>query len=144
MSWAYSESSVTVSLNTFLVEGYVDTVLSVNQVLALSSGAAVNGNRGWNGYSISKAGLNMLIKLYSKECDKTHFTAIAPGLVHTKMMKDLLNLKVNEKFPSLLTLKNSVGTEKMQQPYNAALNIINNLQNFKTSPSGEFIDIRSI
>jgi NAD(P)-dependent dehydrogenase (short-subunit alcohol dehydrogenase family) len=37
----------------------------IDQILMISSGAAVLGNKGWNGYALSKAALNMLARLYA-------------------------------------------------------------------------------
>ena len=48
-----------------------------NKVVTISSGAAVNGNRGWSGYSISKAALNMLTMLYAREM-KTSILPLLP------------------------------------------------------------------
>ena len=54
-------------------------IATVKQVVAISSGAAVNGNRGWNAYAISKAAFKMMISLYAQEYPHTHFSSIAPG-----------------------------------------------------------------
>ncbi|HFD14480.1 MAG TPA: SDR family NAD(P)-dependent oxidoreductase, partial [Epsilonproteobacteria bacterium] len=47
----------------------------VQQVVGISSGAAVNGSKGWGAYSLSKSALNMLLKVYAKELPETHFTS---------------------------------------------------------------------
>ena len=69
-------------VNLWSQKTVLDVLLSdsrdVRQVVTMSSGASVNGNRGWNGYSISKAALNMLTRLYARECPDTHFAALAP------------------------------------------------------------------
>jgi len=63
---------------------------SVKQIVAISSGASVNGSFGWGGYSLSKATLNMLVKLYSREMKNTHISALAPGIIKTPMVDYIL------------------------------------------------------
>ncbi len=58
----------------------------VRQVIMVSSGATVLGNKGWGAYALSKAGLNMLARLYDHEFPDTHISALAPGLIDTAMM----------------------------------------------------------
>ena len=50
--------------NKVLLDAIFESGIVVTQVVAISSGAAVNGNRGWSGYSISKAAFLMMMKLY--------------------------------------------------------------------------------
>lgn len=64
----------------------------VRQVVMISSGAAVLGNKGWGGYALSKAALNMLARLYAHELPDTHITALAPGIVDTAMMEHLCEI----------------------------------------------------
>ena len=67
----------TLETNVWVNKTVLDNLFSqgrrIDQVVAMSSGASVNGNRGWAGYSISKAALNMLTKLYARERPDTHF-----------------------------------------------------------------------
>ena len=37
--------------------------IRIRQIVFMSSGAAVNGNKGWSGYALSKAALNMMAQL---------------------------------------------------------------------------------
>ena len=55
--------------------------------MGISSGAAVNGNRGWGGYSLSKAALNMLTKQASIDLAALGIRVISlsPGWVRTEM-----------------------------------------------------------
>ena len=57
---------VNVWANKILIDSLIRQVNEVKQVVAISSGAAVSGSRGWNAYSLSKAALNMLINLVCK------------------------------------------------------------------------------
>jgi len=93
--------------NKVILDYFIDKGISIDQVVAVSSGASVNGNRGWHGYSISKAALNMLIKLYSREMIHTHFTALAPGLILTPMLEDFVLSADEKKFPSVKRIKES-------------------------------------
>ncbi|MEC8209455.1 MAG: SDR family NAD(P)-dependent oxidoreductase, partial [Verrucomicrobiota bacterium] len=71
--------------NKWLLDCLFADERSVEQVVAISSGASQSGSRGWNGYSLSKSALNMLIKLYAGERSQTHFISLAPGLIDTAM-----------------------------------------------------------
>ena len=63
-----SDLRETMEINVWANKWLLDTLFtegrSVQQVVAISSGASLSGSRGWNGYSLSKAALNMLIQLY--------------------------------------------------------------------------------
>ncbi|NLR90320.1 SDR family NAD(P)-dependent oxidoreductase [Flammeovirga agarivorans] len=118
--------------------------IDVKQVVAISSGASVNGNKGWSGYSLSKAALNMLVKLYAVEYQKTHYTALAPGLIDTGM-QDYLCEKVNhEEFPSMGRLKAARGTEVMPKPKEAAENIASIFPKLLEHTSGSYQDVRKL
>jgi len=116
----------------------------VNQVVGISSGAAVNGNKGWNGYSISKAALNMMIKLYAVEQLDTHFMSFAPGLVDTAMQDYLCSKSETEEFPSLARIQSARGTENMPTPDELAEKLPAVFEKLKQYESGSFIDIRKM
>lgn len=130
--------------NKLTLDALRDASVSVDQVLTLSSGAAVNGNRGWNGYSISKAALNMFTHLYAQEWPEAHFTAFAPGLVDTAMQDYLCGEVDTGRYPSVQKLIEARGTENMPQPQEAARRIIKVLPKLKELPSGAFADIRKL
>lgn len=132
---------INVWANKIILDCLINENKEVNQIIGISSGAAVNGNKGWGGYSISKASLNMLLKLYSREMENTHIIALAPGLVLTPMLEYILKNVDEEKFPSVKRLKSSY----KQTPREAAEKIFNLLATIKENfKSGEFIDIRKI
>ena len=118
--------------------------IPIKQLVSISSGAAVNGNRGWNGYALSKAGLNMLTKLYASEEENTHFSALAPGLIDTAMQDYIYNLPSCDKYPSLDKLKQAKGTVNMPDPDEAALMLIETFPKLLKFQSGSFIDIRQL
>ena len=116
----------------------------VKQIVLISSGAAVNGNRGWNGYALSKATLNMLTMQYAHEFPDTHLTAFAPGLVHTAMQDKLCNEIDTENYPSIKALKNALGTESMPEPEAAGAIIARAFDQLHRYPTGSFVDLRKM
>lgn len=116
----------------------------VGQVIMISSGAAVLGNKGWGGYALSKAALNMLARLYAHEFPDTHISAVAPGIIDTPMMDHLCEEADAEEFPALKRFRNARGTEAMPSPREAAERLLSVLDDLRTRPSGSFIDIREI
>ena len=121
-----------------------DCHCDVDHIVAISSGASVNGNRGWSGYSISKAGLNMLIKLYSEELPNIHFLSLAPGLIDTSMQETISRIEDTSTYPALQRLQKARGTDNMPHPLEAARRILERWDDLAASPSGAFLDIRKI
>ena len=116
----------------------------VRQILLISSGAAILGNRGWGGYALSKAALNMLTRLYSHEFRDTHLCALAPGIIDTAMMDQLCDETDATRFPALERLQSARGTDAMPEPEEAAERILSVLDELRRRPSGSFVDIREI
>ncbi len=116
----------------------------IHNVVLMSSGAAVNGNRGWNGYALSKATLNMLTAQYAHEFTNTHLIAFAPGIIHTTMQDKLCNEIDTEKFPSINALKQAYGTEYMPTAEVAGKKIAEGFDRLSEFETGSFIDIRNI
>jgi len=110
------------------------------QIVAISSGASVSGARGWNAYAISKAALNMMIKLYAAEMPYTHLTSLAPGLIETPMMKHILTHANAAKFPVVQRLAAS----QRLNPLDAAMLLIDIFPRLKEFPSGEYVDVRDL
>ena len=77
---------INVWANKTVLDWLHNSAVRVDQVVMISSGAAVLGNRGWGGYALSKAALNMLARLYAHEFPQTHLCALAPGIIDTAMM----------------------------------------------------------
>lgn len=118
--------------------------IQITQVIMMSSGASKLGNRGWAGYALSKAALNMLAALYANEFPNTHISALAPGIIDTVMMDHLCEEADAETYPALKRLRAARGTEAMPGPEQAADNILSVLDQLKERPSGAFIDIREL
>ncbi|MDA9328596.1 SDR family NAD(P)-dependent oxidoreductase [Flavobacteriales bacterium] len=137
--------NVNVWANKPVIDTLIKNIPSLVKVVAISSGASINGNKGWGGYSISKAALNMLIKLYASENKKTLFYSLAPGLVDTAMQDYLCGNKLNiNDFPAQKKLKSARNTASMPQPEIAAKSLSNAIKNLNDYNSGEFIDIRNL
>ena len=117
---------------------------SVKQVVAISSGASQSGSRGWNGYSLSKSALNMLIKLYAGERSQTHFTSLAPGLIDTAMQDYLTNLPHDPRYKPLDILKAAKGTEIMPDGETCARRLIEVFPELLQVESGSYVDIRKL
>jgi len=123
--------------NKVIIDTLMDLGIKVKTLIGISSGAARNCNRGWNAYSLSKAVLNCLLKLYSWELPGTKVISLAPGLVLTPMLKEVMS-QDEEKYPSVKRIKNS----PKLTPEKTAEFIFSILPKLKNVESGSFIDLR--
>jgi NAD(P)-dependent dehydrogenase (short-subunit alcohol dehydrogenase family) len=136
---------VNVWANKLILDWLIERQIPVDQVVAISSGAAVNMNYGWGGYSISKSALNNLVQLYAPEMTDTHLTALAPGLVDTAMQDYLCGEVDSQQFPSVQKLKDARGTDNMPDARQAAETILDLLDDLRDNqPSGSFVDVRQL
>lgn len=135
---------VNVWSNKVLLDTLAAIESKVEQVVLISSGAAVKGNRGWGGYAISKAALNMLVQVLAAERPETHFTALAPGLVDTAMQKYIRTLPDTPEFAAFARLKAAYGTPEMVDSMTVATRIIERLGALREKPSGTFLDLRQL
>jgi len=135
---------VNVWSNKVILDWIIENRLPVDQVVAISSGAAVNMHYGWGGYSLSKSLLNDLIRLYAHEMPDTHLSALAPGLVDTAMQDYLCGEVDSEEFPSVQKLKDARGSDAMPEPRKAAEQVLDVLDTLRKGDSGRFVDIRDI
>ncbi len=136
---------VNVWSNKLILDWLIERQIPVDQIIAISSGAAVNMNYGWGAYSLSKAALNNLISLYAPEMPDTHLSAYAPGLVDTGMQDYLCEEVDAEEFPSVQKLKEARGTEHMPSPRQAAERLLELLADLREKhESGSFVDVRNL
>ena len=135
---------INVWANKWLLDLLFNENRTITQVVGISSGASLSGSRGWNGYSISKAALNMLIKVYSGEYVNTHFTALAPGLVDTAMQDYLTGLPDDPRFKPLNILKKAKGTGQMPNGEDCAHRLIHAFPRLLKLTSGSYADIRKL
>jgi len=113
---------------------------TVQQIVGISSGASINGSKGWGAYSLSKSALNMLLKVYAKELPETHFTSLAPGIIKTPMVEHIIEEVDETLFPSAKTLKESY----IQTPKEAAQNLLKIFPKLLEHESGSFLDVRAM
>jgi NAD(P)-dependent dehydrogenase (short-subunit alcohol dehydrogenase family) len=130
--------------NKWLLDCLFADERSIEQVVAISSGASQSGSRGWNGYSLSKSALNMLIKLYAGERSETHFTSLAPGLIDTAMQNYLTSLPQDPRYKPLDILKAAKGTEIMPDGETCARRLIEVFPKLLQVESGCYADIRKL
>lgn len=132
--------------NKVLLDWLLKSGIRIDQIVLISSGAAINGNRGWGAYALSKATLNMLTQLYAHEFPHTHLAALAPGLVDTAMQDVLCDpAQVDEQqFPSVAKLRAARETPAMPKPRDAGQLIADAIPGLKQLPSGSFADIRTL
>jgi NAD(P)-dependent dehydrogenase (short-subunit alcohol dehydrogenase family) len=130
--------------NKWILDRLLDMPAKPGQVVAISSGAAVSGSRGWNGYSISKAALNMLIKLYAEEEPEVHFTSLAPGLVETAMQDYIGSIEDDADFSTIQRLKAARNTPDMPGPDAVGEHIRDLMNPLMDRESGSFLDIRGL
>jgi NAD(P)-dependent dehydrogenase (short-subunit alcohol dehydrogenase family) len=134
---------VNVWSNKVILDELFASGLSITQVVTMSSGAGVHPHRGWGGYAISKAALNMLTGLAAAERPGTHFCAVGPGLVDTAMQDQLCSLPSDARFPSLDRLRARRGTAEMPDGQELAPRLLEVILRLPEHvPSGSFADIR--
>ncbi len=141
-----SELKSVMDINLWAQKEILDVLLQkkIQNILAISSGAAINGGLGWSGYSLSKAALNMLIQLYSKEYPTTKFISFAPGLVDTAMQDYLCEKVDSKKFQSVQRLKSARGTSAMPTADEFAKLFDQSYEKVISFDSGSFVDIRQL
>jgi NAD(P)-dependent dehydrogenase (short-subunit alcohol dehydrogenase family) len=105
--------------NKVILDWFLRADLKIDQILLMSSGAAILGNKGWGGYALSKSGLNMLGRLYAHEFSQTHIAAIAPGLIESSMMDYLCTEADSEAYPALQRIKQAHNTGQTLTPVQA-------------------------
>jgi NAD(P)-dependent dehydrogenase (short-subunit alcohol dehydrogenase family) len=136
--WSVKELQNIFDINVWANKVIIDEIESfTKKIVVISSGAAVNGNAGWGGYSLSKCAVNMMVSIYSKEIDSKIY-ALAPGVIDTDMVDKVLNGDHN-KFPSLDRVES--GRVGLEVGVKRVVSAIEKLDNF---PSGSFVDVRNI
>ncbi len=130
------------ALNVYANKELVDILMNIKikNIIVISSGASKNGYKGWGSYSLSKAGVNMLVNLYSNEMLNTKILALAPGVIKTPMT-DYIRFELDENiFPSVKKLNEGI----VQTPKETAIKIDNLLNKIDEYKSGTYVDIREI
>lgn len=134
--------------NKILLDALLDRThgAPVTQVVGISSGAAVNGSGGWGPYSISKAALNLLLRVYADERPGTHFTALAPGVIRTAMTESIVADSPSEpRHPASGRIRELFDRGQPLEPRPAARRILEALPRLRAEfPSGAFVDVRDL
>lgn len=134
--------NVNVWANKIIIDSIFNCCDNIRQVVAISSGASVSGSRGWNAYSLSKATLNMLIKLYANEQPHTHFCALAPGLIDTNMQEYVSALPDDLDYATVAHLKKVRASGEMPTIEEAAKTNAEAIEKVRSHESGSFLDVR--
>jgi len=119
---------------------------AVRHVVGISSGAAANGSGGWGPYAISKAALNLLLRVYADERPATHFTALAPGVIRTAMTESIVADAPREtRHPASGRIRELFEHGEPSTPAQAARRIFSVLSRLRSEfPSGAFVDVRDL
>ncbi len=130
------------SLNVYANKELLDILMQikVTNILVISSGASKTGYKGWGSYSLSKAGVNMLVNLYSNEMTNTKILAVAPGVIKTPMT-DYIRFEIDE---NIFTSAKKLNEGDVQTPEETVIkieNLLNKIDNFQT---GSYVDVRQI
>jgi len=115
--------------------------IKFQQVIGISSGAALKSYYGWSLYCTTKAAFRQLISCYADELPKTHFTSLAPGIIRTPMQDYINNIDENI-IPSVNKFKKMY--DGMDTPDVVANKLINQISNLTKLPSGGYFDLRNI
>ncbi|MCO4844631.1 MAG: SDR family NAD(P)-dependent oxidoreductase [Sulfurovum sp.] len=137
------DAKAVMEVNVWANKELIDTLhahAQVKQIVGISSGAAINGSKGWGAYSLSKSGLNMLLSVYAKELPEIHFTALAPGVIHTPMVQHIIDEVNDEVYPSAKQLKEG----NIRTPEEVAKHLIETFPKLLAYESGSFLDVRTM
>ena len=136
--WSIKELEDIFKVNVWANKVLIDYISSfTKKIVIISSGAGVNGNKGWGGYSLSKCAVNMMVKIYSQEINSKIY-ALAPGVIETDMVKNVISFDKN-KYSSLKRVEESIVT--LEDGIERIIKTIEKLDEFE---SGNYIDVRAI
>ena len=130
------------NLNVYANKELLDILMQIDvkNIFIISSGASKTGYKGWGSYSLSKAGVNMLVNLYSNEMFNTKIIALAPGVIKTPMT-DYIRFELDE---NIFTSAKKLNEGLVQTAFETAIKIdafVNRVNEFET---GSYVDIRQI
>jgi len=135
---------INVWANKVLLDVLFRQVDAVSQVVGMSTKSALRSSPGWGPYSVSKAGLNMLMNVYAKERSETHFIAFAPGLVDSEIQEEIYAMEETGKYPAIERLQEARHTDEMPDPGTAAPRLIWGMEKALEHESGSFLDVRDM
>ncbi len=133
----------TMNVNLWAHKQVLDALLqhaNIEQVIALSASPGIFEHRGWGACALSKAALNTLIRLYAEEVPKIHFSAIAPYLTHTPMIKNVLKGTAPGRYPSLQRIKEG----RVLTPEQSVSRLIQAFDKVRQYNSGLFFEMHKL
>lgn len=140
-----AQMDVNLWANKVIIDFLLYGKIAVKQLIAVSSGASQSGSLGWNGYSLSKAALNMMMKLYANEMPETHLCALAPGLIDSPMLGSILyGDHDTARYTTVERLRQSQEEGLVLTPSECAALIDAKRGALLRFPSGEYVDIRNL
>jgi NAD(P)-dependent dehydrogenase (short-subunit alcohol dehydrogenase family) len=137
-------AEINVWANKVLLDLLFREVREVKQVVGMSTKASLRSSPGWGPYSVSKAGLNMLMNVYAKEYPDTHFTAVAPGLIDSEIQETIWRIRETDKYPTVKRLQDARYTDQMPDPRTAAPALIDGMDKALQYESGSYVDVREM
>ena len=135
---------INVWANKVLLDVLFREMDEVKQVVGMSTKSSLRSSPGWGPYSVSKAGLNMLMNVYAKERPETHFSAFAPGLVDSEIQEAISAMEETDRYPAIGRLQEARHTPEMPDPGTAAPRLIWGMERALERPSGTFVDVRDM
>jgi len=133
---------INVLSNKIIIDFFLQNKTKIKNIIAISSGAAVSAKDGWLNYCGSKSYFKMLIDTYALENSKINFVNLAPGLIMTKMQKQIFNTQ-NKRIKSIKVFKTLYKNNSIENSDIIADKIINFLKKIRTfKKKGSFIDLR--
>jgi alcohol dehydrogenase len=136
---------VNVWSNKEILDGLFDLGHTPEAVVGISSGAAKNGSGGWGAYSISKAALGMLLRVYAHERPATHFAAVAPGIVDTAMTRRIRDDADDDpRHAANARVREAFAEGRAMTPEQAAQRLLDLLPRFREHDSGSYLDVRAL
>ena len=132
---------INVFSNKQIIDYLIKKKIKIKFIIGISSGAALFPKYGWYLYCSSKSALKYMFEAYALENPKIKFINLSPGLMKTKMQKQIYN--VNEKkIPSVKKFKKLNDLNKIPHPYTMAEKIIDIIPKITKMKSGTFYDLR--
>ena len=130
--------------NKIIIDYMIENNIEVKQVVAISSGASQETYTGWGAYSISKAALNMMMKVYAEEQPDIHFLSLSPGPVDTPM-QDYINKNIDgNKFKWKKKFSDMKENNTLPNTTDIANKMCRLLPTLKKYKSGSFLDLRKL
>ncbi len=127
--------------NKIIIDYLLSSKIKIKNIISISSGAALKAKYAWGPYCVSKAATKMMMDVYSLENNKINFINLAPGLIKTKMQKQIFYTK--KKYSSLKKFKYLYKNNLIDSPEIVAKKLINFLPKIKKSDIALYIDLRN-